>query len=432
MGKGGGGSAPAPDPQIGQAALENAQTGQDWLSFAKQAYGTQTQRQQPIDALSQQVTQQALNAATQQQGWATEAHNRQVNTFQPLQDQYIQQATSYDTPAKEQEAAATAKADVTANAAAQQAAADRQMTAMGVTPNSGRFAGITRSGNLNTAVAAAGAENAARQQVQATGLGLEANAINMGNGLPAQASAAAQLGLAAGTGAANVTNAANNEMLSAYPIMGQGYAGAMQGYSNQANILQNQYNSQLQEWEFQQQQQAAESQSIMSGIGSLAGLFMMSSKDFKHKKKKAHGSLDAVKSMPVERWRYKPGIADGGQAEHVGPYAEDFRRATGLGDGRTIPAQDAIGLTMGAVKELAGHVDKLKKQIASAKPKPDKPPSTPRHIVVIGIKPPHEAMAKPPKVKSARPPHGAHFHVHMIAMAKPKKSHGFSIRREEA
>ena len=36
MFKKGGGSAPSPDPAIGQAALKEAQLGEEWLNFSKE------------------------------------------------------------------------------------------------------------------------------------------------------------------------------------------------------------------------------------------------------------------------------------------------------------------------------------------------------------------------------------------------------------
>ena len=68
-------------------------------------------------------------------------------------------------------------------------------------------------------------------------------------------------------------------------------------------------------------------------------------------------ALDAVNSMPVEEWTYKDGVADGGR--HIGPYAEDFQRATGKGDGRSINIIDSLGVTMKAVQDLSKKVDRL-------------------------------------------------------------------------
>ena len=67
--------------------------------------------------------------------------------------------------------------------------------------------------------------------------------------------------------------------------------------------------------------------------------------------------------MPVEQWTYNKGQGDGGT--HVGPYAEDFTAATGMGDGKTIKAQDAFGVTAGAVKELAAKVNRIEAMIGS-------------------------------------------------------------------
>jgi hypothetical protein len=361
MGSGGGSSAPAPDPQIGQAALKNAQLGEEWLSFAKTTYATSQERQKPIDELATKITQSQYDTSLEQSKWAKDAHDRYVDTFQPLQDKFINEAETYDTPEKQAAAAAAAKADVTSVAAQQRAQGERQMESMGVNPASGRFAGINRATDLGTTIAAAGAENNARAQVKNTGLSLRANAINIGNGLPAQASQSAGLGLNAGTGAANVTNAANGQFNASTGIMGQGYQGAMAGYTNQANILQSQYNSQLEAWKASNAQNNASSAGGLGAIGQIVGMgaSLFSSKKFKEGKKPSKGNLKAVRSMPVEKWRYKKGIADGGATEHTGAYAEDFKKATGHGDGKSIPIVDAIGVTMGAVQELSRKVDQL-------------------------------------------------------------------------
>lgn len=352
----------------------NAELGKEWLQFSKDTYAESQVRQKPIDELATKVSTAQLTSAEQQNTWAKEAHDRYVDKFQPLQDELIDEAKNYDTPEKQAAAAAAAKADITTASAGQRASTNRSMIAMGVNPNSGRFAGINRATDLGTAVAGAGAQNNARTLVKNTGLNLRANAVNIGNGLPAQSAQNVGLGLNAGTGAANVTNAANAQFMGATGIMERGYQGGMQGYTNQANILQNQYNSQLQAWGMEQQQNSANMGGIMGGIGQIAGLgakmFMASSKSYKTGKRPSKDNLKAVKSMPVERWRYKDGIADSGASEHTGPYAEDFQKATGHGDGKTIPVQDMLGVTMGAVKELSSKVDRLNRAVGlGIKPK---------------------------------------------------------------
>lgn len=107
---------------------------------------------------------------------------------------------------------------------------------------------------------------------------------------------------------------------------------------------------------------------IMGGLGTLgtAGLAFLSDEDAKEDKREVRGVLDALKEMPVEAWKYKDGEGPD-REQHVGVYAQDFQKATGIGDGKSINVIDALGVTMGAVKELAEKVDGIK---AGARPKP--------------------------------------------------------------
>lgn len=307
-------SAPSPDPAIGEAALKNAEIGEDWLKFMEGQADIST-------------------------GWAQEDRDRYTSIFQPIEEKFVKDALKWDTPARQQKLAAEAAADVRGAAAAQDDIRGRQMMAMGLRPDSGRYAGIDRAAGNETALAVAGAENIARNQVRSQALALKGDAIGLGRGLPSQA-----------MGALGLSNSAANS----------GFGGAQQGYANQANILQNQYNSQLQAWGMESQMAAAGASGIASGIGSIIGLgasFLPSSEDIKKDKTPSKGNLEAVEGMRVDDWTYKDGEGDGGR--HTGTYAQDFKRETGKGDGKSIPVIDAIGTTMGAVKELSAKVDRL-------------------------------------------------------------------------
>lgn len=355
MGGKGGSSAPSPDPAIGQAALMQAKLGQQWMTFAKEQFAVANQRQAAQDIIANQVTQQQLAASKQSQKWATEDRKRYTDVFQPLQDEFIKTANSWDSKERQESIAAEAKADVINSATQQRQATQRNMASMGVDPTSGRFAGVDRTAEVDTALAAAGAQNNARSTVRNQAVAMKGDAVNMGNGLAVNP--ATSLGLSTGAGSAAMQTTAGNNAQAAgnANIMSQGFSGAMSGYGNQANILNAQYGNQLNAWSANQQS----SNSMWSGIGSLAGMGLMafSSKEYKEDKKPAKGSLDAVRRMPVGDWKYKDGISDGGH--HVGPYAEDFKEATGKGDGKTINLMDAVGVTMGAVQELAKKVDKI-------------------------------------------------------------------------
>ena len=351
--------APSPDPNIGKAALKEAELGEDWLNFAREQFNISTERQKEQDKLANEVTQNQLEASKQAQGWATKDRERWESTFKPLQDEFIDTAKNWDSAERQSERSAEAKADVINNATQARQAAERNMASMGINPTSGRYAGIDRAGSQATALAAAGAENTSRNAVRKEGVAMRADAINLGNGLAVNP--ATSLGLSSSTGSAAMgTTAGNNQQAAGLgSIMGQGYQAAMSGYGNQANILNQQYGNQLNAWQAQQQASAQASSGLWSGIGSAAGMGMMamSSKEYKEDKQPVDGALDAIKSMPVEKWKYKDGISDGG--EHIGAYAEDFQKATGLGDGKTINLVDGMGLTMKAVQELSDKIDNL-------------------------------------------------------------------------
>jgi len=360
--------APSPDPQIGRAAIMQAQLGQEFLDFTKQQYEISNARTDKLDDLSQEVTQQQLDAAKTAQGWATEDRERYKSVFQPLQDDFVAEAQKYGSEEYQSEAAAKARADVVNSATRQSAQRQRAMASMGVSPASGRYAGVERSADVSVALGAAGAENNARELARNKGLALKADAINLGNGLPSSAAGSLGLGVNAGSSAVGTATIPINSYAQNNNMMQGGYSTAMAGYQGQASTLNNLYQNQLAGY---QAQQAAGS-SFFNALGGVAGAAIMaSSKTYKEDKAPAKGVLEAVRKIPVETWRYKPGIADGG--EHIGPYAEDFKAATGRGDGKSIPVVDAIGVTLGAIRELDAKVSKMEKGITRPDASKEKP-----------------------------------------------------------
>ncbi len=358
MGKGSS-SAPKPDPMIGIAAMKSAETGEKWLEVAKEQFGIANERQAKLDDLTSQVTNSQLTAQNNANTWASEDRVRYKTIFQPMEDAFIDKAKNWDSPEKQAQAAAEAKGDVmTASAQAEQAR-QRQMGGMGINPASGRFAATERSADTATALASAGAQNNARTTLKNQAVALQADAANMGRGLPSQATQALGLGVQTGNSIVgnNVsTNSARNQSVG---ILQSGYSTAMQGYGQQANILNNLYQNQLSGWKAEQSLASSNAAGIGQAVGSLAGLLFQSDADAKEDKKPAKGMLQAVRGLPVQEWSYKPGEGDGGR--HIGTYAQDFQRETGKGDGRSIPVIDAIGVTMGAIKELDKKVDRLVK-----------------------------------------------------------------------
>ncbi len=359
-------TAPAPDPRIGEAALKEAEAGQNWLDFAKTSYAQSMDRQKDLDDLTTRVTDQQLGLAAEQAAWSKEDRQRYKDVYQPIENDYIHEATNYATEARQDEAAAAARADVQTAAATARAATQRQAASMGIDPASGRYAGVQATTDMNQTLVEAGAANTARQAIRDKGLALKADVVNMGKGYASSAGTAAAGSVNASGNALSGSQASNAQALSASTIMNQGFAGAMQGYSGQANALNQQYGLQMQGWEAQQRANASSIGGLFGGLGTIAGAFIKSDENVKENFEEVPEgkALDAVNNMPVREWDYQPGVEDEGR--HIGTMAQDFQRETGRGDGKTIPVVDAIGVTMKAVQDLSAKFDKLEDQIGLA------------------------------------------------------------------
>lgn len=359
--------APQPSPKIGQAADQVTDLGNKWLQFSKDQFALSQQRQGELDALVKQVTDRQNATAGQAADWASQDRARYDTTFKPLEDKFLDTVANYASPEKQAEAAAEAKADVTTAATQAREQAQRQAFGLGIRPDSGRFAGIDRAGELGTALAVANAQNGARQNLRDKALDLTASAVNLGQQTKSNALTEANLGLGAGSSAASI--ASNNKSLadSATGIVDQGMNGAIGGITAGANINSNLYGLGLNAYKTAADENNANWSGILGAIGTGAGLILSSKKAKKAKTPIKSGvARKAVDAMPVEQWDYKPGMGDGGR--HVGPYAEDFKAATGKGDGKTIPVQDAIGVTMRAVQDLSREVTKIEDRLGMGKP----------------------------------------------------------------
>jgi len=354
--------APKPDPKIAKALQAQVNLGNDYLSFAKEQFAVSQERQKSIDALTTEISTYFLDIAKEDRA-------RYDTTFKPLEDQFVKTAQEFDSPERQAEAAAKAKATVQSAAAVERGASDRNLASVGVKPDSGRYAGLDRAFGLGTELTSVNAQNAARNEVRDKGLALKGAAIDLGRGISASGTAAA--------GSASQPSLAANAQWQATPgIVQPGYASAQQGYVNQATGLTNLYSTQADIYNTQAKLASANAAGIGSFAGTVAGaagsvlssptgLMLLSSKKAKENRKKVPEgkALKAVKDMPVESYNYKPGMGDGGAQEHVGPMAEDYQKATGGGDGKTIPMQDMLGVTMKAVQDLSAKVDRMAEAI---------------------------------------------------------------------
>lgn len=265
--------------------------------------------------------------------------NRQ-NAWQEILDQQLNQTQQAGAPTDAAlnllQSAATGQQPSQAQAILQQ----------GLDQSIAQQAALANSGNMATQLASQ------RNAVDA-GAMLSQQAANQASALRAQEMAAAREGFA-GT-ASNILGQRLGAQGTTMGAIG-GLAGQQAGTSANMFGTQQQAQSEL----------SGRFASVLGGAaqGGASAMAMKSSEDYKENKKpiKDGETSDKIRDMRIEKWDYKEGIADEG--EHIGAYAEEFQKNFGLGDGKSIKFQDAIGVTMKAVQDLAKNVDMLEKMIS--------------------------------------------------------------------
>ena len=343
-----------PPPDFGpmaEAMKENTKAmtalGNKQLAFGQ----SQFEAQQPF-------YQRMVNANIEGQNLSMQlardsAQDRQK--YRALEDTMVSDAMNQDKSTYRNTLAGRAASDVEQATSTARASASRNLERMGINPNAARFADLNNQITLQSAATKAGAMTNARLSADNIVDAKRMNAISIGRNLPATQLSAIGTGSQVGNSNATLFNQQSVPMNQGFAGAMSGYANANQGQASIGNMMNQGYQNQLAAFNADN----AGMNMLGQVVGAGAQMFMMSSEDYKKDKTpiKDGDALGAVRNMPVESWDYKTGIADGGS--HVGPYAEDFKRETGLGNGRAIPMQDAIGLTMRAVQDLDRKIDAL-------------------------------------------------------------------------
>lgn len=374
--------APAPDPQIGQASLNQ-------IALSKQEYQDQKDLTDKYTPLFQQ--QIAANTAAQQQETqqASDQYANYKAYFQPLEGQYATEAANYASDGRKEQAAQTAEGQVgTAYDTARAQQAD-QLQAGGVQAGSGKALALSNALNLSEATAKAGAANTARTTVENTGLGLQGNAVNIGRGLPTASLQAA--GAAQNSGAAAQGSVAGLSGLTAAPLTTStaGTTAGVNGLLGYNQAQQNATNSQngffgdligagAMAYGMKTSTKTAKTKiARVSGKAAVAGLvagggspaekqtvgLQSGAKPFAITGKKALDGLCSGK-MPVDGWKYHDGVEDSG--DHVGPYAEDVQSAFGdkvAPGGKAIDIGAMSHINGAALAQLAKKVTALKAEL---------------------------------------------------------------------
>lgn len=182
----GGKSQPAPD-YSGMEAL-----GREQLQFARDQYAD-------IKPLATRIADQQMAAQAQQMQQAQDYYNYQRDTFRPLEQGLVADATRFSTEGYREQQARDAAAATGRAFGVMQDAASRAAASRGVNPNSGAGMALQSQNMLGLAAGRANAMTGARNQAEQMGYARRLEVTGLGRGLSGAANAAYSGATGAGT-----------------------------------------------------------------------------------------------------------------------------------------------------------------------------------------------------------------------------------------
>jgi hypothetical protein len=234
---------PGPDPQIGQASLEQIRLNREMFDDYRNNERPWMRRVTEEVLATQRGNAQRANALSDYQLDSMRRNDeRYWNTAVPFENELLSDARRFDSQAYKNQLVSQALTDTQAQFDGAQQQQLRGLARMGVTPTSGKFQALSNQTAIAKAAAMASAANKTRQAADQIGLSTKMQMYGGMRGLAGLGAANAQLGLGAmGVGnqsATGMSNAAgayiggNNAALDSFNRgMSQGIQG-LTGFSN--------------------------------------------------------------------------------------------------------------------------------------------------------------------------------------------------------
>lgn len=358
---------------MNEAAMLQAETGKEALEWFKAEYANTADERDAANTRANAISDAQLATMNQQNAIAKDYYDYSKDTFRPLEQRMVTDAQNYDTPERREAAAATAAADVQMAADTQRNALSRSLQRSGVAPDSTASQVMMQRGGLETARMSAGAQNAARKEVETVGHARMMDAASLGRNLPSAQTAAVQTGTSAGNSSVGASQQALGSATSGADMLSNGFNTAMSGYKGSGQLYSqmatNASNASASSW-------GSLGSVIGAGLGAYASYAAMVASDEKlktntGKRAKTARMLEQVDSVPVEEgWKYDPakGGPDDGGIPHDGPMAGDVQRVMGnevAPGGRMIDLVSMNGRTIGAVQELSKRVKRIEARMSA-------------------------------------------------------------------
>jgi hypothetical protein len=219
--------------------------GTRMLDFSERQY-------EEMSPLARRAADQQFAAQAEQMGMAREDRERYLSTFAPVEQGLVRRAQEFDTDAYREQMASQAAADAARAFGTTQGMTSRNLSRMGVGPNSGAAMSQMNQNALGLASMRAGAMTGSRLQSEGEGMNRLYNAAALGRGLPGQTLGAYGGAVGAGSAGVQTAMAPGNQYMQG---MGQGASTIMQGQGlgmqgatsilgNQANLYGQSMNAQ--------------------------------------------------------------------------------------------------------------------------------------------------------------------------------------------
>lgn len=187
-------------------------------------------RQNRLDPLQEQVTRRQLEIADQTAAQGKETYEYSKAVFRPVEQSLVAQAMRDSTPEFYERYAQEAATRIAAGQANAEAQLERDMSSMGVNPNSGAYVAGRRGMALEHAAQLGAGMNEARDRAEALGWARRADVAGLGKGLVGAGNASYGLAL---QGNSSALDGANETTRTAASTLGTpvqyGQAGAQAG-----------------------------------------------------------------------------------------------------------------------------------------------------------------------------------------------------------
>lgn len=346
---------------VNDAAAANAKLAEEAFQWFTSEYDKTAPDRAAATARANAVSDAQLGAMNFATDEAKRLSQRNQTVFQPLEDQIVADAQTFDTPGRRAQAVAEATAGVENSFGRAQQANTRAMLRMGMSPTGSASAALMQDAALAKAKALAGSTAEATRTVEQQGYARKMDAAGLGKGVVGSQATQQQIATSTGGASVGASGAALGAATSGADLMKTGFGTAIQGNQSAGNLYG----------------QAAQIQNTATGnsldfLSSTFGSFMRSSERVKMGTGKVTDGtreLDEIEATPVHKdWQYDP--SKGGPADprkYTGAMAEDVQEHMGdevAPGGEVIDMRAMGGKLMAGMQALSREVKQIKRQVA--------------------------------------------------------------------